>query len=55
MNGRAAVGWIILGGEFAGVCALSAWLARRWGRGAHSEMSVDMEVQARNRPPKMLM
>ena len=48
------MGWIVIGAAFAGICALSAWLAQRWGRGAHSEMSVDMEAQAHNRPPKTL-
>jgi len=48
------MGWLIIAGAFAAVCALSAYLSHRWGRGSHSEMSVDMEAQAHLRPPKTL-
>lgn len=48
------MGWIFMGIAFAAVCGISAWMASRWGRGAHTGMSVDMETQAHLRPPKTL-
>lgn len=48
------MGWILVGVAFAVACAISGWMANRWGHGAHTGMSVDLETQAHNRPPKTL-
>jgi hypothetical protein len=46
------MGWLIIGGAFAVVFAVSALLSHRWGRGSHSPMSENLEIEAHRRGPK---
>lgn len=46
------MGWMVIGAAFATLCGLSAYLSHRWGRGANSGMSVNMETEAHLRSPK---
>ncbi len=42
------LGWIVFGLIGVAVLGLSAAIARRWGRGAHSGMSEKMESESAN-------
>jgi hypothetical protein len=47
MEGEAGmIGWILLGLMFVAGMFVSIYASARWGRGAHSAMSAEMEAES---------